>query len=323
MSAHPLARAVLTSLAVLVLAMAAAEAAELPGAVVTVSGTDVRIRVEGELLPNIGDVAVLSFIIPGGTALRVGTWRITRVDGDTFTAAQIEATGVPTVDQRATITSASPRRRAAAGAPPAPARADPSPGGAAPPRGAPGPTAPSLDLDLTQRQLPSGRLAIGAGYTELSAGRFVITSSVDLTTWYALGIAPTHAYRLSTRLAVTRGLGQDMVGGLQLTAAARADLEPGDVVFGKIASGLVLARFDGPDRWTPLPLDPGAPAVRPEDPDLFEVEVRGGRYAFRVNGRLVATWERGTARSEWVLIHAGKGSRVELRDWRVEQLGTR
>ncbi len=320
MSVRPLARAVL---AVLVLMLAAAEAAELPGSVVGVSGTDVRIRVEGELLPDIGDVAVLSFAIPGGTALRVGTWRITRVDGDMVTAAQIEATAAPTVDLRATITSASPRRRAAAGAPPPPARADLSPGGAAPPRGAPGPTTPSPNLDLTQRQLPSGRLAMGAGHTELSAGRFVITSSVELFTWYALGTAPTHAYRASTRLAVTPGLGPHAVAALQLVTAPRADLEPGDLVFGKTASGLVLARFDGSDRWTHLPRDPGAPAVRPEDPDLFEVEVRGGRYAFGVNGRPVATWERGTARSEWVLIHAGKGSRVELRDWRVEQLGTR
>jgi hypothetical protein len=308
---------------VLLALVAAAEPAELRGAVVAVSGTDVRIRVEGDLDPEIGDVAVLSFAIPGGGALRVGAWRITRVDGDTVTATQIEATGVPTVEQRATITSASPRRRAAASAPIGQGRAGAPPGAGGAPRGAADPRTPAPDLDITQRQLPSGRLAIGAGHTELSPGHFVITSSAELSTWYAIGTVPTSAYRVSTRLALTRGLGAEMGGVLQLVAAARGELEPGDLVFGKNASGLVLARFDGGDRWTRLPVDPATPPLRLDDLDLFEVEARGGRYAFRVNGRPVATWERGTARSEWVLIHAGKGSRVELRDWRVEQPGAR
>lgn len=81
----------------------------------------------------------------------------------------------------------------------------------------------------------------------------------------------------------------------------------------------VLARYEG-DRWTDIRVGPDVVAPPPGDLDHFEVVVRGGRYEFRLNGRLVATSSRGTPRGDWTLIHAGRGSRVEIRDWSVGRL---
>jgi hypothetical protein len=313
--------------ALLALADSAA-AVELRGTVVGASGNEARIRVEGDLLPEVGDSVALSTSV-GGIVLPIGTWRVTRVDGDLVIAAKVEGEGVAAVDQQARISVANPRPRAAAEAPRGLAQ-----GGAAPPRGAPGPSAPGLmapgstapsgpptplPVDVTRRVFPSGKLAQGAGFTELSPGRFVIHSSADLTTWYTLATEPLVDYRASARMQVARGLGQDVVAMLQLAAVPAAELSPGDVVFGKSTAGLLLARFEG-DRWTDIRVGPDFVAPPPGDLDHFEIVVRGGRYEFRLNGRLVAAWSRATPRADWTLIHAGRGSRVEIRDWSVERL---
>jgi hypothetical protein len=300
--------------ALLVLAGSAA-AAELRGTVVGVAGSEARIRVEGDLLPEVGDGVALSTSV-GGIVLPIGTWRVTRVDGDLVIAAKVEGEGVAAVDQQARISSANPRPRAPAEAPRGLAQ-----GGAAPPRGAPGPSAPTTPspLDVTRRVFPSGKLAQGAGFTELTPGRFVISSSADLTTWYTLATEPLSDYRASARMQVARGLGEDVVVMLQLTAVPAAELSRGDVVFGKSTAGLLLARFEG-NRWTDIRVGPDLVAPPPGDLDHFEVVVRGGRYEFSLNGRLVATWSRETPRADWTLIYAGRGSRVEIRDWSVERL---
>ena len=96
----------------IMLAMAAAAGAvELHGKVAGVMGKDVRLTVEGDMLPQLGDVVTIEFEIPGGTRVVVGTWRVTAIDGDSVVASQLEATGTPAIDQLATIESANPSAR--------------------------------------------------------------------------------------------------------------------------------------------------------------------------------------------------------------------
>ncbi len=118
--------------ALLVLALAApAQAVELQGRVVEVRGTEVRIEVEGGLMPQVGDQARIAFRLPGGAELRVGTWRVMRIEGDAILASVVEATGTPAPGQTATISSANPVPRAPAASAPAPR------GAGAPPAGSP------------------------------------------------------------------------------------------------------------------------------------------------------------------------------------------
>lgn len=98
-------------------------AAELRGQIVEVTGTDVRIRVEGDLSPQVGDSVRITFRLPGGSEPTVGTWRVTRVEGDIVLASVVEATGKPAPGQTATITSGSPTSRQSA------ASTSPGPGG--------------------------------------------------------------------------------------------------------------------------------------------------------------------------------------------------
>jgi serine protease Do len=90
-----------------------ADAAELKGKVVGVAGPQIRVRVEGDLLPQTGDVVRVSFQLPGGPLVRVGTWKVSEVRAEFIEATLVEATGKPTVDQVATIVSSNPTRRAA------------------------------------------------------------------------------------------------------------------------------------------------------------------------------------------------------------------
>lgn len=93
-------------------------AAELKGKVVGVADKEVRIAVEGDLLPQVGDEVVLSFEIPGLQAVRVGTWKVSRIEGETVAATLVEATGTPAVDQLATIASPNPQTRPGPGSAP-------------------------------------------------------------------------------------------------------------------------------------------------------------------------------------------------------------
>ena len=133
-------------LAIAILALWAvlpAAAAELQGKVTAVTGSDVRIEVEGDLLPQVGDLARLSFSIPGGgPEVPVGQWRVTAVTADGVQATKVQATGTPTVGQTAKIDSASPTRHVAS-----------IPSGQA--AGAPGPALPSAPaVDSPSELLP-------------------------------------------------------------------------------------------------------------------------------------------------------------------------
>jgi len=85
----------------------------LTGKVTAVEGPEVRIALDGPLDPQPGDEVTIHFQIPGGPPVRVGTWRVVRVEAATVVATQVEATGVPALDQVATIAALAPRRRPA------------------------------------------------------------------------------------------------------------------------------------------------------------------------------------------------------------------
>jgi S1-C subfamily serine protease len=87
-----------------------ADAAELRGKVIGVAGPQIRVRVEGDLLPRTGDEVRVSFQLPGGPLVRVGTWKVSEVRPEFIEATLVEATGKPAVDQIATIDSPNPAR---------------------------------------------------------------------------------------------------------------------------------------------------------------------------------------------------------------------
>lgn len=90
----------------------AAGAAELKGKVIGVSDRQVRIAIESDYLPQLGDEVTISFQLPGGPLVRVGTWKVSEVRPEFVEATLVEATGRPAVDQIATIVSPNPTRRA-------------------------------------------------------------------------------------------------------------------------------------------------------------------------------------------------------------------
>lgn len=89
----------------------AVSGAVLQGEVAGVIGSDVRLTVEGEMLPQPGDVVTISFEIPGGPKVVVGTWKVTSIDGDSVLASKVDATGAPAIGQIATIVSPNPVAR--------------------------------------------------------------------------------------------------------------------------------------------------------------------------------------------------------------------
>ena len=103
----------------------AAFAADLKGKVIGVSGQQVRLSIDGDLLPQVGDEVTISFQIPGGPLVRVGKWKVSEVKMDLVEATLVTATGTPTVDQIAIIQSLNPTPRKTL----APVRTDASPSG--------------------------------------------------------------------------------------------------------------------------------------------------------------------------------------------------
>jgi hypothetical protein len=134
---------------------ATAEAVELAGQVVEVTGGAVRIQVGGEQLPRVGDAVRISFRIPGGPEVRVGTGTVNRVSGD---EVWVTVTGTPQRGQLATISSASPARRSA------------SPAGGGAPAGAPGRPWLGVRIQALTEEV-AGELGLAAG-----AGVLVVAS---------------------------------------------------------------------------------------------------------------------------------------------------
>ena len=83
-------------------------AAQLNGTVVKVENLDVIVKVDGELMPSKGDQIELSFAIPDGESISIGTWEINRVTGNMAIAAVKNNTGNPVVGHKAVIFSENP-----------------------------------------------------------------------------------------------------------------------------------------------------------------------------------------------------------------------
>ncbi len=83
-------------------------AADLSGTVVKVSDLDVIVKVEGDLMPMTGDIMELSFTIPDGESIPIGTWKITQVTDNMAVASVKENTGDPVVGHKAVIFSENP-----------------------------------------------------------------------------------------------------------------------------------------------------------------------------------------------------------------------
>jgi len=93
----------LTVLAVLLAVGIPADAADLPGSVAAVVGLDVWIRLDVGGSPRPGDLVDISFSLPGGEQLSIGSWRVVEVREDRIFAEVVSNTGRPAVGQQAVV----------------------------------------------------------------------------------------------------------------------------------------------------------------------------------------------------------------------------
>jgi hypothetical protein len=144
--------------AVVLSAAGHASAVELRGRVSAVTGRDVRIELEGDLVPRVGDPVNITFRIPGGPELSVGTWKVSGIEGDAVLATVVTATGTPAVGHAVTIDSPAPGPRGQGSGP----SARLAPGAPGTPR-APGPASPQAGSEVA----PGSRPWLGAGVVSL------------------------------------------------------------------------------------------------------------------------------------------------------------
>jgi hypothetical protein len=85
-----------------------AMAAELKGTVVNVSNLDVTVKVEGNVMPVAGDRMEISFTLPDGESLSIGTWVITQLNENMAVGVVKQNTGNPVIGHKAVIFSANP-----------------------------------------------------------------------------------------------------------------------------------------------------------------------------------------------------------------------
>jgi hypothetical protein len=317
---------------ILAMGAAVAAAAELRGKVTAVTGRDVRIEVDGDLVPQVGDRVLLSFRIPGGPEVQVGEWRVSAVSAEGVQATVVRASGTPTVGQTATIDSASPTRRqgVAQARPPgntSPGSGAPSPPqeqkGSVPPPGVPGPSAPSpfpRRVSIVRSPLIVGPLPIGGGRVEHVGPAYRVFSSAGLATWKPISREPAQDLYATIRARVQRGSSDPAVVGL-LLSTGESEFNDGDLFFGKIENEGLVVQLRSASQWVPVPglAYLGRP-VTPGTIDQFEVTRQGGIYQLRANGQPVATLldDPGT-RAAWVHVFAGSGNAAEFFDWRVER----
>lgn len=83
-------------------------AATLKGKVTAVIGNDITIQLDGTLEPRPGDLVEVVFKTPDGDEVPVGTWTVSRVDGNKVRAKKKEAFGTAEVGYAATIESSQP-----------------------------------------------------------------------------------------------------------------------------------------------------------------------------------------------------------------------
>ena len=291
-------------------------AVEISGKVVAVSGDEVRIQIEGEDLPRVGDPVVLGFRIPAGALLRVGTWRVTGVEEETVVATVVEATGKPAVGHAATISSDSPIR------PPRPLVGEPpqSQGQreALPP-------APAQGVDVTVRELQV--VSAGPVITERVGDAYVMRAAPGNpgVVWVARRAAL--AFRAAVRVKnIEFGEGKWRAAGLLMHRASAGQSAEQDILFALLQltsgkQGLALWRHMD-RRWVHLFAGPLRPfTIHPPDQGQWlEITRRGGRYEFRFNDTVVLEWEAPERDADWIGLWTGDGVRAEFEGWRVESL---
>ncbi|MCK4501859.1 MAG: hypothetical protein KAU22_02425 [Desulfuromonadales bacterium] len=85
-----------------------AMAIKIEGTVVKTNGLDVTVKATGKNIPVPGDLMEISFSIPGGDTLSIGTWKVTNVSGSLVSASVVRNTGTPSKGQQAVIISKNP-----------------------------------------------------------------------------------------------------------------------------------------------------------------------------------------------------------------------
>ncbi|MBN1904433.1 MAG: hypothetical protein JW927_04980 [Deltaproteobacteria bacterium] len=83
-------------------------AAELSGTVVKVADLEVTVKIDGQNMPMTGDQMEISFTLPDGESLSIGTWIITQISGNIALGVVKENTGDPVVGHKAVIYSEHP-----------------------------------------------------------------------------------------------------------------------------------------------------------------------------------------------------------------------
>ena len=285
------------AIAILALGAVHAVAAELRGKVTAVTGSDVRIAVDGDLLPQVGDAVRLSFSIQGGPEVPVGQWRVSAVSADGVQATRVQATGTPTVGQTATIDSASPTRRTAA------------------PRATPTPTVALVDI--TDRNMPSGPLADGQGWQRFDGTVLTVQSSPSKNTWYVLSREAAHTFRATARLRVVSGV---TIRSAAILLSLRPDvdqLDEGEVYVGTSQDGsqVEIHRYER-DTWRAIASAPS----RRTAPDDMVIERMNDRYTVSVNGTTIGRVDAVPGRAAWVRFIVNPGVHAELSAWKVDRL---
>jgi len=86
-----------------------AQAVEIRGKVMAVSGETVTIKLESDLSPNIGDKVKISFTTPDGDKIPVGEWKVSKVTGKNVTATKVEGAEA-NIEMDAVIYSDKPKK---------------------------------------------------------------------------------------------------------------------------------------------------------------------------------------------------------------------
>jgi hypothetical protein len=271
----------------------APEPVELRGQVIEVTGGEVRIQVEGDQLPQVGDPVRITFRIPGGPEVNVGTGTVSRVSGEDVWAT---ATGSPQRGQLATIPSANPSPRRAAAA-----VGDPSAG-----------------IDVTRRRPP---LAIPPNRgTVVPAGKGYVLGgpSVGMLA-FALSYEEVRDFRAAVRLRAENVSAGDSFAGVSMEG-------PGLWLLFGCTRGRAQAALIEMGSFRLLPGH--GPECGPA-PMALDIERRGARYVFRADGAPVGEWsatgaprvsELGALPTR-VAFSVANGARAELLHWSVTAFG--
>lgn len=297
-------------LVILAMGAAVAAAAKLRGKVTAVTGQDVRIEVEGDLVPQVGDRVDLSFQIPGGPEIPVGEWRVSVVNAAGVQATMVKASGTPTVGQTATIDSATPIRRAASKPEGQPARI--------PDAGGPGAKSSGGSLvDITESGIQSGRLPDGQGWHRFDGTTLGVQSSPVRNTWYRLSREPAQVLRVTAGLRVLGGSAGRNAAILMSGRTGVNELDEGDVYVGTGHDGtqVEVHRYER-NAWHFVASAPSRRAA----PDDLVIERESDGYTVQINGTTIGPVAAVPGRADWVRFLVDRGVHAELSAWKVHRL---